>query len=948
MAFNEPTRSYGGGGAGGGGAALAALPQVAALDSPRSPRPPQVGVSLRALQHLVASHGGRAAFERGPAEVARASGRDAAQLLPPWLQAERVVTTEVVKYVLVKPDTQAHGCSYAELLLASDLDRGGRGGGGGSDDAGPLVGAANAFISHAYSYAFLDVLDAVTAWAAAANANEGAAAEGPRTFFFYFDLLVVNQHGQGAVVTPAVLLDEFGHGVRSAGRTILLLDWRAPVPLSRVWCVFEIFMTLSSGLSFEIFMPPPARAAFLAALVADFAAIVNSLCTVDVATAKAFVDVDRATIQDAIVQAGGFLRVNQLVIGAMRDFMAHEGAAALAGLSPGDREGVAGADLKLGVASLHFASGEFARAEAFAKEALATRERLLGERAAPTIACMHVVASYERKATGFYSTPGDHVERRLRRALELARAAEPHGALALLVATCMDELGMHLLQQTRELQGGEFSLSKPKIKAELLAEVEVLLVESIALRKHLLSDGAPDVLSGASNLALFYTETGRHLEASKLLQNVLAGRRLVLPEGHPDTLSTMESLAINFHRSAIGRTHEAEALFLEALAGHRRTLGDAHPETLGAIGNVGLLMLTKGELGKAEELCRESFVGMRRAFGGADLRVAEHAASLHSVLVKAGKDREAREVAAELAAIQLALSISENGESSTRTLMAQERLGKALQRAGRASEAEACLRNAVAGYIAPDPDNAGAFREPSQPCRKSAICSLARLLLAGPAPRLNRAGAAMARVHGEVITPGERLHFISSFYCGRAQARPAEVRAPAHPHELHVVESESIVCDVCGGKDAGDRYKHCRPCRYDECMTCAAKLGACGPESGPQCDDCLAAPEPAPASAAALAQLEEAAALYAGCVEALVASGSGWYGGDSDVMDGCCQVLQALEDAGAPELGAPLRALIVRGCPERVVARVQAVVRGGAVDAASGNRAHAARREALV
>ena len=282
------------------------------------------GISLAGLRAFVAEHGG----EEGLA------GK----------------TTSEVKWAIVVPETKAAACSYANLLRARER--------------GAVVGRASAFVSHVYSYAFLDVVEAIAAWEArllaggaaprrtlhehkleplvalrrcdlcgreedievewhscaacgydecaacfaeserlAASPPEAAVAtvaEEAPPVFYYFDLLVVNQHGQSAAVAPEVLWREFTGGVRAIGRTLLVLTLDASQrgPLTRAWCVAEIAAGLqgeSEGSggdaaegSFEVIMTPAEEARFIEELTHDFDNIVQRTCTVDLARCHAY------------------------------------------------------------------------------------------------------------------------------------------------------------------------------------------------------------------------------------------------------------------------------------------------------------------------------------------------------------------------------------------------------------------------------------------------------------------------------------------------------------------------------------------------------------------------------------------------------------------------------------------------------------------------------------
>jgi len=93
----------------------------------------------------------------------------------------------------------------------------------------PIVGAANAFLSHVYGDPFLELVEAAAAWEARLPADAAPV-------FYYLDLLVVNQHGQGAAVAEEVLWREFTGSVRAIGRTLVVLSLDAAErgPLTRV------------------------------------------------------------------------------------------------------------------------------------------------------------------------------------------------------------------------------------------------------------------------------------------------------------------------------------------------------------------------------------------------------------------------------------------------------------------------------------------------------------------------------------------------------------------------------------------------------------------------------------------------------------------------------------------------------------------------------------------
>jgi hypothetical protein len=234
------------------------------MSSPGAPHEHPNGISLAGFLALIDAHGGRAAFYG--------------------------LSTGAVKHKFILPITAHKRKSYAEQLLDTQSPH-------------PHVAPASTFISHAYKDEFLGLIDAI----AALEAREGSSA------FYYFDLLVVNQHGQGAVVPFEVLRDEFRESVRAIGRTLLYLRWENPTPLGRAWCVFEMGTTLATGTGLKVIMPPADVDAFKRALVGgqeSFNSLTYKTCRVDVEKASAREASDLANIKRAIVE-GGWLPKDQ-------------------------------------------------------------------------------------------------------------------------------------------------------------------------------------------------------------------------------------------------------------------------------------------------------------------------------------------------------------------------------------------------------------------------------------------------------------------------------------------------------------------------------------------------------------------------------------------------------------------------------------------------------------
>lgn len=184
-----------------------------------------------------------------------------------------------------------------------------------------LVRPATVFVSHAYENSFAHLVETVRTWEAQRRAR---GERGP--FYYYVDLLSVAQHVQGAKVPFAQLQHEFGSSVRAIGRVLLVLDWPDRKPLTRAWCVFEIFTAMAVGACFRVVLPPAHEAVFRKQLATNSDAVFRMACTVNCASADAREKDDLANIRDLICRvSGGFKSVDSFVIAAMQSWLIESG-----------------------------------------------------------------------------------------------------------------------------------------------------------------------------------------------------------------------------------------------------------------------------------------------------------------------------------------------------------------------------------------------------------------------------------------------------------------------------------------------------------------------------------------------------------------------------------------------------------------------------------------------
>ena len=141
-------------------------------------------------------------------------------------QALKAKTTTDICEDFVKLFTKEHQLSYCEMMNTN----------GNSN-----VGVATVFISHAWKYEFLDVVDALKDHV---HHNH--------EIIIWFDLFSNNQHK--AVSLPfSWWANTFKSAIGDFKHTVIILaPWNNPIPLQRGWCLFEVYCTIITGSRFEV------------------------------------------------------------------------------------------------------------------------------------------------------------------------------------------------------------------------------------------------------------------------------------------------------------------------------------------------------------------------------------------------------------------------------------------------------------------------------------------------------------------------------------------------------------------------------------------------------------------------------------------------------------------------------------------------------------------------
>jgi serine/threonine-protein kinase len=247
------------------------------------------------------------------------------------------------------------------------------------------------------------------------------------------------------------------------------------------------------------------------------------------------------------------------------------------------------------LAGLLMEKGEYGTAEQLSREALAMRRRLLGNESVEVAASLTNLGEIL-----FQQSLYDAAEAQLRESLAIRRKLL--GDQSIQVAESLNDLAMVL-----EYRGD-------------IAGAEPLFRESLAIRRTALGDEHPIVGQARGNLAGLLETKGDYDSAERLYREALAAARAAFDDTHPGVGLALNNLGAFL--STKGDFDGAAALYRQSLAIQRTALGDEHPVTAEGLNNLAMVLPKKGDLASAEPLYREALNVFRKALGNEHVNVA--------------------------------------------------------------------------------------------------------------------------------------------------------------------------------------------------------------------------------------------------------------------------------------------------------------------------------------
>ena len=177
-----------------------------------------------------------------------------------------------------------------------------------------FVGKPTHFLSHAWLYKILNVV------AGLQNFAGSLPADAPESFY-WFDTFAIDEHASQD--RPQEWWSTtFQQAIEMMGHTVMMLSpWDAPQPLTRSWCLWELYCTYNARIPFSVCLGPDERRAFEAAILKDFGAVFAAFSKISVEDAKAGTQSDEDMIRATVEEQVGFSRLNAIAFEQMRSWI---------------------------------------------------------------------------------------------------------------------------------------------------------------------------------------------------------------------------------------------------------------------------------------------------------------------------------------------------------------------------------------------------------------------------------------------------------------------------------------------------------------------------------------------------------------------------------------------------------------------------------------------------
>jgi hypothetical protein len=178
-----------------------------------------------------------------------------------------------------------------------------------------FVGKPTHFLSHAWLYKFKNVLSALDSFVKRQPKDSAEV-------FFWFDCFCIDEHAS-QIMSQDWWSTTFKDAIASMGHTVMVLSpWSNPQPLTRAWCLWELYCTVQTDSQFSVCLGQDEVDDFETQLLDDTQIVLDVFSRIDVANAEAGNPADKEMILSAVQEtAGGCQALNGIAMAAMREWV---------------------------------------------------------------------------------------------------------------------------------------------------------------------------------------------------------------------------------------------------------------------------------------------------------------------------------------------------------------------------------------------------------------------------------------------------------------------------------------------------------------------------------------------------------------------------------------------------------------------------------------------------
>ncbi|KAI8820337.1 hypothetical protein BJ741DRAFT_639050 [Chytriomyces cf. hyalinus JEL632] len=520
------------------------------------------------------------------------------------------MTTADMSVKFVKPATESSRISLCSQLHQTHTDKySNRDQKDPNDD---VTADAEWFISHAWKYKFLDVVDALEEFFVWERKMD------PDSVIIWFDLFSNSQHDT-ATKPFSFWTDVFMGAIKAMKNVVMVLaPWSDPIPLTRAWCIFELYSCLKTESNFHVAMTNQETKSFLAALQYDGYELHRILGRIRCSKAEASQPSDRDQIFRVVeLQVGGFPNLDRMVFSVFlkwaTDKLKWQVENAESERNRGNWAVALGSFLK------HLERSD--EAIVWLEQGLELQRRTSGPEEVDTLATEATLGS-------LYQEIGD-----LQKAGDILNHCYP-SKLAQVGPDDPSIFGMmNNLAEVYQLKG-EFSKA-----SELLTRL-LATAERVSGRENEV------YIRAYANYVSLLCKQGRLQEAKDCGVLIVELSERALEENHPDRI-----LALNNYGAALVALREwdaAESVLKDALTRSKRNLGEDSGLAISQTVSLSSIYKDKGELGKSLEYLDAAIASQSRSAFLGSFRLFQIQMGKAALLVELGRVQDALDLSKQV------------------------------------------------------------------------------------------------------------------------------------------------------------------------------------------------------------------------------------------------------------------------------------------------------------